>query len=93
MDEAIEFVAAQAVRLTKFVGQEARGFVDVVDELCRPGRDVGGMMIDDEPGGFVEAGFEAEVSDPGGAFLERALFPVLIMESEQARARVEKALR
>ena len=84
MDEAIELFAFEAVGAAEFVGEEAGGFVDVVNELRVPGCVFGMMMIDHEPVGFVEASFEAEIAHPGGAFVEGALTPVLIVEREQA---------
>ncbi len=92
MDEALECGAAPVVTAAKFVGEEAGGFSEIVNELSGPRGAVGRMMIEDEPVGFIEAGLEGKVADPGGAFIEGALLPALVVKREQARLELKKPL-
>jgi len=79
VDEAVEGRGGEVVLPEEFVAEGAGGLADVVDELGLAGFGVGDVVVDDEPVGFVEAGLEGEVGDPGGAFAEVALAPDVVV--------------
>jgi hypothetical protein len=53
------------------------------------GRDFGGVMIYDNPIGFIDAAFEAKVADPGASLLHRTLAPIIKVIGFQTRFGVE----
>ena len=73
----------------EFVTKHAGGFFQVVNQLRFLRRQLGGMMIDNQPVRLVQPRLETQVTDPGGGFLGFALPPGIVMVSLQRDLHIE----
>jgi hypothetical protein len=80
MNEPIEYWIGKAVLLTEFVTEERSGLGGIMNENGVFGGMFDGVVIDDDPVGFVEAWFEREVTDPAGRFDKLAVSPIMVVE-------------
>jgi hypothetical protein len=80
MDEAVEGGRAEPVLAAELIAEEGGGLMGVVAELGEAGFDLGGVVIQDDPRGLIDAGVEGEIGHPGGSLAHLADAPVLVME-------------
>jgi hypothetical protein len=92
LGEALQLGGTDAIFLTQFVAKQAGGFGDVVDQLGLFGLNFGGVMIDRQPAGFVQARLEREVGDPADSLPQIAVFPTLVMIGLEADDGSEETL-
>ena len=79
MHQPVERGRAKAVLLAQFIGEQAGGFFYVVMQMRIFRRDLGDVMIHDQPVLFVHARLEREIRHPRRALAQVALLPEIIV--------------
>src|SRR5690349_6766830 len=93
MDQTIQSGAAPVMFPTKIVGEQTGGLADIMDQLGEARSGVSGMMVHYKPIRLIEARLESHVTHPGRSFIERTLFPILIVEGQQSRLGLKQFFR
>ena len=93
MNQPVELRGTKFVLLAQFVAEQAGRLVHVMDQLCVFGREVGRVMINDDPVRPVQSLLERQVADPGRFFRQTALTPVVVVVGLQRYVRVEQPAR
>ena len=90
MNQPVEPGGAEFVLLAQLVTKQPRRLVRVMHQLSVSGRQLGGVMVDDDPVRLVQALLERQVTNPGRFFRQTALAPVVVVVSLQRYVGVEQ---